>query len=67
MTRLTRLYEPAATTGEFDALWDIRDGRAFLPGHCFDALAVARFNLGLPPDGGAKSAIGMVRVKVRAA
>lgn len=37
MTQLPRLYERAAAKEEFDALWDIRDGRTFFSGplyHC---------------------------------
>lgn len=37
MVQPSRLYEPVATTREFDALWDIRDGRTFFSGplyHC---------------------------------
>ena len=32
MAQQPRLYERAAETGEFDALWDIRDGRTFFTG-----------------------------------
>lgn len=32
MIKPSRLYERAAQTGEFDALWDIREGRTFFTG-----------------------------------